>query len=97
MSLGYADGLPGGGSGYDGKAGADVVVEGRRCPVLGRISMDMIVVDVTDCPAGSVTRGSLVALLDDDLTVDELGARCGVIGYEILTGLGRRYHRRVAG
>lgn len=97
VSVGYADGLPGGASGFDDKPGAEVVVEGRRCPVLGRVSMDMIVVDVTDCPAGRVARGSLVTLLDETLGVDELGARSGVIGYEILTGLGRRYHRRIVG
>lgn len=97
VSVGYADGLPGGASGFDDKPGAEVVVAGRRCPVLGRVSMDMIVVDVTDCPAGSVTRGTLVTLLGETLGVDELGARSGVIGYEILTGFGRRYHRRIAG
>jgi alanine racemase len=96
VSLGYADGFPGGASGYDDKPGAEAVVDGTRCAVLGRVSMDMIVVDVTDCKDGVVERGSLVALLDDTIGVDELGRRAGVIGYEILTALGRRYHRRMA-
>ncbi len=98
VSIGYADGLPGGSSGFDDKPGGEVVSpSGRRCPILGRVSMDMIVVDVTDCDAGEVRRGSLMALLDDTLGVDELGARAGVIGYEVLTSLGRRYRRRIAG
>lgn len=98
VSIGYADGLPGGASGFDDKPGGELVApSGRRCPILGRVSMDMIVVDVTDCAPGEVERGSLMALLDDTLGVDELGARAGVIGYEVLTGLGRRYRRRLAG
>jgi alanine racemase len=98
VAIGYADGLPGGSSGFDDKPGGVLVSpEGRRCPILGRVSMDMIVVDATDCAPGEVQRGSLMALLDDSLGVDEVGARAGVIGYEVLTGLGRRYRRRVAG
>ncbi len=97
VSIGYADGLPGSASGFDGKPGGEVNAAGVRCPILGRVSMDMIVVDITGTPPGAVERGSLVALLDETITVDDLGARAGVIGYEILTGLGRRYHRRVAG
>jgi alanine racemase len=55
--------------------------------------MDLIAVDVTAVPDGAVKRGSLVAFLDETLTVDDLAAHAGTIGYEILTSLGRRYHR----
>ena len=55
--------------------------------------MDLLAVDVTDLPPGSVRRGDLVSLLGDEIGVDELAARTGRIPYEILTGLGRRYRR----
>ena len=70
---------------------------GARCPFAGRVSMDLIIVDVTDVPAGAVARGDPVTLIGDDLTVDEVGRRAGTIGYEILTSLGRRYARRYRG
>lgn len=94
VSIGYADGMPGGASGFDAKPGAEVIAAGQRCPVIGRVSMDMIVVDITGMQVGAVRRGDLVSLLDETITVDDLGARAGVSGYEILTSLGRRYHRR---
>ena len=59
--------------------------------------MDLIVVDITEVPAGAVKRGDLVTLIGADLTIDEVGRRAGTIGYEILTSLGRRYARRYVG
>jgi alanine racemase len=55
--------------------------------------MDLLAVDVTDLPDGRVRRGDLATLIGGDLGVDELGAACGTVGYEVLTSLGRRYHR----
>ena len=55
--------------------------------------MDLLAVDVTDLPDGGARRGEFVTLIGGDLGIDELGAACGTIGYEILTSLGRRYHR----
>jgi alanine racemase len=59
--------------------------------------MDLIAVDVSDVPEGTVRRGDLVTLIGDDLTIDEVGRRAGTIGYEVLTSLGRRYARRYLG
>ena len=60
--------------------------------------MDLIVVDVTDVPRGQPSPpASRVDLLNDELAVDEAGARAGTMGYEILTGLGRRYPPRLRG
>ena len=102
LSTGYADGYPRAGSGTDAKAEAGVawgeaIVAGRRCPFAGRISMDLIIVDVTGLPAGSVRRGDLATLIGGDLTLDDVGRRAGTIGYEILTGLGARYARAYVG
>jgi alanine racemase len=95
VSVGYADGYPRSGSARDDHPGGEAMVGGVRCPFAGRISMDLIVVDVTEAPAGAVHRGAPVALIDDTLTVDVVGERAGSIGYEILTRLGRRYARTV--
>jgi alanine racemase len=102
VSVGYADGYPRAASATDAKrdtqvAAGEAIVAGLRCLLAGRISMDMLVVDVTEAPADAVARGDLVTLIGGDLTIDEVGRRAGTIGYEILTGLGRRYARRYVG
>jgi alanine racemase len=94
IAVGYADGLLRAASGSDGKAGAEAIVAGKRCAFAGRVSMDLIAIDITDVSDNEVRRGDLVTLLGDGITVDDLAAHAGTIGYEILTGLGRRYHRR---
>ena len=98
ISVGYADGYPRAASATDtktanGAPAGEAIVAGRRCPFAGRVSMDLIVVDVTEVPEGAVKRGDLVTLIGDELTLDEVARRAGTIGYEILTGLGRRYAR----
>jgi alanine racemase len=93
MSVGYADGYFRAGSSNDGTRGAEVMVAGKRCPVAGRISMDLMAVDVTDLKKNAVRRGHLVTLLGDGISVDELAHHFGTIGYEVLTSLGSRYAR----
>ncbi len=67
------------------------LVGGVRCAILGLISMDLIILDVTE--AGHVARGDTAILIGDTLDVDAVGRAAGTIGYEILTGLGSRYVR----
>lgn len=93
LAAGYGDGIFRSGASSKGKAAAEVVIAGRRCPIIGRISMDSAAVDVTDLPEGSVRRGDFATLIGDGITVDEVAARFGTINYEVLTNLGRRYHR----
>ncbi len=93
VSAGYADGYFRAGSSNDGTRGAEVMVAGRRCPVAGRISMDLLAVDVTDLEKNAVRRGHLVTLIGEGITVDELAHHFGTIGYEVLTSLGSRYTR----
>jgi alanine racemase len=93
VSAGYADGYFRAASANDGTRGAEVVVAGKRCPVAGRISMDLMAVDVTDLPANGARRGHMVTLLGEGITVDELAHHFGTIGYEVLTSLGSRYAR----
>ena len=93
VSAGYADGFLRAAGATDERPGADAIVVGQRCPIAGRVSMDLIAIDVTDVPEGNIARGGLVTLLGDDIGVDDLAARAGTIGYEVLTSLGGRYRR----
>ena len=93
VAAGYADGYFRACSSSDGMRGAEVIVAGKRCPVAGRISMDLMTVDITDIEKNAVRRGHLVTLIGEGITVDELAHHFGSIGYEVLTSLGPRYTR----
>ena len=93
MSVGYADGFLRAASASDARPGAEAIVAGHRCPLAGRVSMDLIAFDVTDVPGAAPRRGDLVTLLGEGIGVDDLADRAGTIGYEVLTSLGRRYRR----
>jgi alanine racemase len=93
VSAGYADGYFRAAGSNDGTRGAEVVVAGKRCPIAGRVSMDLIAIDVTDLPHNAARRGHMVTLIGEGITVDELAHHFGTIGYEVLTSLGRRYAR----
>ncbi len=88
IAVGYADGYLRalGGRGH-------VHVDGVPAPIVGRISMDVITVDVGGLPEGAVQPGGLVELIGPNRPVDTVAAEAGTIGYEILTALGPRYHR----
>jgi alanine racemase len=90
VSIGYGDGVPRA-LGNRGSA----LVRGKRAPVLGRISMDMLVVDITDIP--DVAAGEVVTLIgrdgDGEITLDEVAAQAETISYDILTGLTPRVAR----
>jgi alanine racemase len=92
VSVGYADGyafsLSNRGHAFLGSA---------RLPVVGRISMDLITLDATDVPAPLLRPGAEVELLGPRLSADDVARDAGVIGYEVLTRLGARLHRRYVG
>jgi alanine racemase len=83
VAAGYADGYP-----WQAPAGTPVRVHGKRAPVVGRISMDMITVDLTEVPEATV--GDRVILWGDDPTVDEVAAAARTIPWTLLTGINRR-------
>ncbi|OWW22538.1 alanine racemase [Noviherbaspirillum denitrificans] len=68
-------------------------VGSARVPIVGKVSMDTLALDVTDLAPESVLPGALVDLISAAQPVDEVAALAGTIGYEILTSLGARYHR----
>jgi alanine racemase len=90
-ALGYADGLLRASSGINETRGM-ASVAGKLCPFVGRISMDLVCIDVTDLPEGTVRRGDLATFIGEGTSIDDVAARAGTIGYEILTQLGRRCH-----
>ncbi|HEY6023215.1 MAG TPA: alanine racemase [Pseudolabrys sp.] len=93
VAIGYADGYPRAASATDAAPGAEAVVAGTRCPLAGRVSMDLLAIDITALPDHTVRRGDLVTLIGAGIGVDDLAAAAGTIGYEVLTSLGSRYHR----
>jgi alanine racemase len=92
IAVGYADGWL-----RSASHRGSVTIAGQRAPVIGRISMDLMTLDVTGIDPQSARVGALVDLLDASYGVDQAAAAAGTIGYEILTALGRRYHRRYRG
>jgi alanine racemase len=89
VAAGYADGWPTTASGR-GRA----VIDGVIVPFVGRVSMDLIALDVTDLPAATAIAGGSADLIGPDWTVDHAADAAGLISYELLTGLSRRFDRR---
>ena len=97
LLAGYADGLPRGAGATQRGAGADVVIADRRCPLVGRMSMDLCIADVTDLPEDAARPGVRAQFFGPDIALDDFAARSGTIGYHVLTSLGVRYFRRIVG
>lgn len=97
VSVGYADGLFRSLSTKDGEEGLAVYIGAHAAPILGRVSMDLITVDVTLVPENLSRRGEWVELIGPNVPAQELAARAGTIDYEVLTNLGRRAYRRYIG
>jgi alanine racemase len=93
LAAGYADGYPRQASGR----GACVLVGGKRCPVLGRVTMDQILVDVSE--AGDVQPGDEVVLIGAqgkaEILAGELAEWAGTIAWHIFTGIGGRTKRGI--
>ncbi len=92
IAVGYADGYPRNLGGI-----ATAAIGGKRVPVVGRISMDMLTVDLTDIDEEISRVGDYVHLIGGGVPLDEVAKAAGTIPYEILTSLGHRYHRNYLG
>jgi len=90
ISLGYADG-------WRRRAAAFAHFNDVRLPFIGRVSMDSIILDVSDLPEGSLKAGDMVEMIGPSQTLDEVARYSGTIAYEVLTSLGHRFHRRYVG
>lgn len=94
VAIGYADGWlrAAGGRGRGSLPG-----DARPLPIVGRISMDSFALDVTALGDIELPPGTRIDLIGPDNSLEDAAAAAGTIGYEILTGLGARYHRRYLG
>ncbi len=92
VPVGYADG-------YQRSLGnrAYAAIGGVRVPVVGRVSMDLITLDVSALPPEAAQPGALVDLIGGGCPIDEVAGWADTIAYELLTGLGRRFARRYVG
>ena len=92
VAIGYADGY------LRSLSGRGMCrLAGLEVPIVGRVSMDLITVDVTDVPANHAVEGAVVEAIGHQHTVDDVAETAGTNGYEILTSLGPRYRRRYIG
>jgi alanine racemase len=92
VACGYADGYPRAASNRTA-----ALIDGARVPLIGRLSMDLLMLDVSALPPGTPAPGDTVELLGAGYDVDALAEAAGTIGYELLTHLGRLCRRRYHG
>lgn len=88
VALGYADGYPR----VLGNRGVASLC-GVRVPVVGRVSMDLVCIDVSSVPRDAALEGGYVEFFGHGISIDEVAAAAGTISYELLTGIGRRVER----
>jgi len=97
LGAGYKDGVPRSLSSRATNGPAQAFIGGRRCPVIGRVSMDMMAVDVTGVPVDLCQRGTRAELIGRNIAIDETAEWAGTISYELLTRLGQRFTRLYSG
>ncbi|MHA6642857.1 alanine racemase [Mesorhizobium sp. A623] len=90
IALGYADG-------WRRRAMAAAHLDAISLPFIGRVSMDSIILDISALPEGRLKAGDYVQMIGPSQTLDEVAGFSGTIGYEVLTSLGHRFHRRYLG
>ena len=93
IATGYADGFLRSISGPIGRPSPPAYVAGSPAPIVGRVSMDVVTIDVTDIPPAQAQRGAWAELIGRHVQVDDLADSSGTIGYEVLTRLGPRFQR----
>lgn len=87
-ALGYADG-------YFRMLGnkGHAYIAGHKAPLIGRVSMDMVAIDISNIPETQITKATSVEFINSSQTVDDIATQCNTIGYEIFTRIGRRVKR----
>ena len=88
LAIGYGDGYP-----RSLANGGFVWIAGRKAPVVGRISMDLTTVDVTDVPAADLAKAETAEIYGEHCPLKEIAKIAGTIDYELLTNLGGRFYR----
>jgi alanine racemase len=93
LGAGYKDGVPRMLSSKQKDGPAHVWVGGKRCPIIGRVSMDMMGIDVTEVKPSLLQKGGRAEIFGKRIPIDEAAGWAGTISYELLTRLGSRYAR----
>ena len=93
IGVGYRDGYPRALSSPATGGPACAFIGGHYAPVIGRISMDLITIDLTDVPEKHANPGQRVELMGDNITIDDIARWADTIPYEVITRLGSRYAR----
>lgn len=88
VALGYADGFL-----RSNSSKATLYYNNQPCPVLGRVSMDLVTIDISNIKGEPPKQNDAIEILGPNQTIDDLATSAGTIGYEILTSLGARYKR----
>ncbi|MDR1365729.1 MAG: alanine racemase [Holosporales bacterium] len=92
IGIGYADGIPRALGSSNGEGG-DVIIAGYRTKIVGRISMDLVTVDVTDIPEDLIYPGQWSTICSPELSAEEIAGKIGTISLEFLCSLGNRPYR----
>jgi alanine racemase len=92
LSIGYADGFP---RSLSNRGAAWAL--GHVLPIVGRVSMDVTVVDISALPEGALAEGDLVEIIGPHRPLETVAQEAGTIAYELLTQLGHRYQRHYSG
>ena len=93
IAAGYADGCLRHLSAGNDQQGGHVAFRGWRAPIVGRVSMDLITVDITDLEETPIERGDWAEIIGPTITIEDIGRASGTIGYEVLTRLSPRFTR----
>jgi alanine racemase len=97
LGAGYKDGVPRSLSSRGGRKPAEVYLAGCRCPIIGRVSMDMMAIDVSEVPPHLCIRGTRAELLGPNIAIDDVSLWADTVSYELLTRLGQRFTRLYSG
>lgn len=89
ISLGYADGIL-----RSLSSKGAFIYQGNRLPIVGRVSMDSTIVDITDLPEGALKLGTRVEFIGRNQTLEDVAEQAGTISWEVLTSIGSRYFRQ---
>jgi len=88
VGIGYADGYP-----WALANKGSVIIAGHKCAILGRISMDVMTVDVTDVPESALEIGGWAQLIGRDISIDDIAKAAGTVPYEVLLRMGGRFRK----
>jgi alanine racemase len=93
VAVGYADGYPATAAGGSGTT-LQAIIAHKMCPIVGRVSMDLMAVDITELPnQATARRGGMITLIGEQISINDFATAAKSTGCEVLSRLGLRFHR----